>query len=129
MRHLLLAVLGLVLLLPSPLGAQQPTPARHLVVLNKRGPEFEKRRAHPEEMRAHRQIYLDLTASGHIIASGLLDSEPAVGFALFREGVDEAAIKARLKNDFAIKSRILDLEYRYWTVQMGSLGRKGPEPQ
>jgi hypothetical protein len=128
MRQVLLAALALLLSPAAPSGAQ-PTPARHIVVLNKQGPEFEKRRAHPEEMRAHRQIYLDLTASGDIIASGLLDSEPAVGFVLFREGVDEAAIKARLENDFAIKNRILALEYRHWTVQMGSLGRKGPEPE
>ena len=108
--------------------AQAPN-ARHLVVFNKRGENFAKAAAHIPEMRAHRQIYLDFTASGEIVASGLLDSNPAVGFVLFRQGVDEAAIKQRLEADFAVREKIVELEYRYWTIQMGSIGRMGPEPQ
>lgn len=130
MKPLLLAA-ALLAAAPAttPAVAQEQPPARHLIVLNKRGPDFDRARTVPDQMRAHRQIYLDLTASGHIVASGLLDSAPPVGFVLFREGVDEAAIKRRLEADFAVKARIIDLEYRYWTVQMGSLGRKGREPE
>jgi hypothetical protein len=139
MKRIMLLLAATLTAAPVPLSAQSGPPqaapaaptknARHLVVLNKRGENFVKAAAHLPEMRAHRQIYLDLTTDGDIVASGLLDSDPAVGFILFRQGVDEAGIKQRLEADFAVREKIVELEYRYWTIQMGSVGRMGPEPE
>lgn len=97
---------------------------RHLVVLNKRGTNFELVRENRDKMLEHRQIYLDLTASGHIVASGLLRSEPPVGFVLFREGVDEEEIRARLEDDWAIREGVIELEFLYWDIQMGGIPTK-----
>lgn len=108
---------------PAEKPAKPAAAARHLVVLNKQGPNFSRAAEHPAELRAHRQIYLDLTAEGEIIASGLLRSEPPHGFVLFRQGVDEEAIKARLANDFVVAQGIVALEFIYWDIQMGAVGR------
>lgn len=126
LRMILAAILACVMPVDS-LSQQTATPSagpppRHLVVLNKPGPNFARLVDHRAEMLRHRQIYLDLTAEGEIIASGTIDFEPRVGFILFRQGVDEAAIRSRLENDFAIKEGILELEYRYWSIQMGGFG-------
>ncbi|MBA3836405.1 MAG: hypothetical protein H2054_00230 [Sphingomonas sp.] len=107
---------------PAPLASPQP---RHLIVLNKPGPNFARGANHREEMLKHRQIYLDLTAEGKIIASGTVDFEPRVGFILFRQDIDEVAIRSRLENDFAVREGILELEYHYWSIQMGGFGSVG----
>jgi len=137
-KSLVAAITAIGLLVQTPAQAQQqvaetdreqapPTFAssddvRHLVVLNKQGPNFEKGREFPDELRAHRQIYLDLTASGHILASGVLRSDPAMGFVLFRAGVDEQWVRDRLTADFVIANGILELEFIYWEIQMGGFG-------
>jgi hypothetical protein len=131
MKKISLLVAAALTVVSAPLSAQSSGPqvapaahapnARHLVVLNKEGPNFARRVDHRAEMLQHRQVYLDLTAEGEIIASGTIDFEPRIGFVLFREGINEAAIRARLENDFAIKEGILELEYRYWSIQMGGL--------
>jgi hypothetical protein len=107
----------------SPPATTAPAAQRHLVVLNHRGPNFDRMRDHPVEIRAHRQKYLDLTAKGDVIASGLLRSDPPVGFVLFRQGVDEEAIRAFLEDDFAMREKIMTLEFIYWDIQMGAVGR------
>ena len=100
--------------------SQEHSPT-HLVVLNKRGENFELARENMDQMRAHRQIYLDLTASSHIIASGILSTEPPVGFVPFRQGVDEAYVRERLADDFAIERKIVELEFLSWDIQMGGI--------
>jgi hypothetical protein len=110
----------------APATFASPDDVRHLVVLNKQGPNFEERREFPDELRAHRQIYLDLTASGHILASGVLRSDPAMGFVLFRAGVDEQWVRERLTADFVIERGILELEFIYWEIQMGGFGGESP---
>lgn len=104
-----------------PVFESQEQSTTHLVVLNRRGKNFELARENMDQMRAHRQIYLDLTASGHIIASGILSSDPPVGFVLFREGVDEAWVRKQLEDDFAIERGIVELEFLEWNIQMGGI--------
>ncbi|OYX40748.1 MULTISPECIES: hypothetical protein [unclassified Sphingomonas] len=113
----------------APSTPSAPVALRHLVVLNKQGPNFALASKHRTEMLAHRQIYLDLTKSGEIIASGLLGSSPRVGFVLFRTDVDEQAIRSRLNDDFAIRNGILELEFLYWDIQMGAVGRPDTDTQ
>lgn len=126
MRTILL-ILSLVAAMPA---AAQPAPTqvppveqrpRHLVVLNKHGPNFGKLSQMRAEALAHRQIYLDLTAAGDILVSGSLEGTPSMGLTVFRQGVDEARIRELLADDAIIKAGVLELEFRYWSIQMGAL--------
>jgi hypothetical protein len=122
-----LITLILSLLTATPLAAQpaQVLPAEerpnHLVVFNKHGPNFAKLSDMRAEALAHRDIYLKLTAEGEILVSGRLEGEPSMGFTVFRQGVDEARIRERLADDAIIKAGVLELEFRYWSIQMGAL--------
>ncbi|QDP20079.1 hypothetical protein [Sphingomonas xanthus] len=103
-------------------AAQRPV---HLVVLTKAGPNFAKLGDMRSQALAHRDIYLDLTAKGEVIVSGPFVGEPVLGLTVFRQGVDEAAIRARLTNDAIIQAGVLEIEFRQWSIQMGGL----PSPE
>jgi hypothetical protein len=92
------------------------------VVLNKQGANFAKLSEMRPQALAHRQIYLDLTAAGDVLVSGRLEGEPSMGITVFRQGVDEARIRKLLADDAIIKAGVLELEFRYWSVQMGGFG-------
>ncbi len=102
----------------KPATQQRPM---HLVVLNKHGPNFEKLSQMRAEALAHRDIYLKLTAAGDILVSGRLEGDPSLGLTVFRQGVDEKRIRKLLADDAIIKAGVLELEFRYWSIQMGAL--------
>jgi hypothetical protein len=110
---------------PQSAGVVAQSGQRHFVVLHKRGPNFADHAQYRDKMVQHRQIYLDLVASGDIIASGLLSTDPPTGFILFGAQVDEGHIKSILQADFSVQSKIVDLEFLYWTIQMGKLPVSG----
>jgi hypothetical protein len=124
MRRITL-LLSLLAAAPSVAQPAQILPAEkrleHLVVFNKHGPNFAKLPDMRAEAVAHRDIYLALTAAGDILVSGRLEGEPTMGFTVFRQGVDEARIRQLLADDTIIKAGVLELEFRYWSIQMGAL--------
>jgi hypothetical protein len=130
--RILLLILSLVAAIPA--AAQSPAPPvptpeqrpKHLVVLNKHGPNFGKLPQMRAEALAHRQIYLDLTAAGDILVSGSLQGTPSMGLTVFRQDVDEARIRKLLADDAIIKAGVLELEFRYWSIQMGALEPPAP---
>ena len=120
-------ILGLVVAVPAvaqPMSAQNPPSEqrpKHLVVFNKHGPNFARLSEMLAEARAHRDIYLKLTAAGDILVSGRLEGDPSMGMTVFRQGVDEERIRKLLADDAIIKAGVLELEFRYWSIQMGAL--------
>ncbi len=128
---LILSLLAATPVIAQPMSAQilpveqQP---KHLVVLNKHGPNFAKLSEMRAEALAHRDIYLKLTAAGDILVSGRLEGEPSMGLTVFRHGVDEERIRKLLTDDAIIKAGVLELEFRHWSIQMGSFARAPVAP-
>jgi hypothetical protein len=124
--RVVLAVLIALAALAAPARAQEQRPT-HFVVLNKPGPHFARLADFRQEALSHRDIYLRLTAEGQIIASGTLSGEPVLGITVFRQGVDEAAIRRLLMDDAIVRAGILEVEFRHWSIQMGGLHPPPPE--
>jgi len=122
-------ILILALFAASPALAQTPLAEKpgmdqrpkHLIVLTRAGPNFDKLGEMHTHVEAHRDIYVKLTAQGAIVASGPFEGQPVLGLTVFRQGVDEQEIRKLLTDDAIIKAGVLALEFRYWTIQMGSL--------
>ena len=127
MRTILL-ILSLIAAVPAAAQSTSPQaqPAeqrpKHLVVLTRAGPNFAKLSEMRAQVPAHRDIYLRLTAQGDIVASGPFEGQPVLGITVFRQGVDEQRIRKLLADDAIIKAGVLELEFRYWSVQMGGFG-------
>lgn len=121
---LILALLAAPPALAQTAAAEKPATEQrplHLVVFNKHGPNFGKLAQMRAEALAHRDIYLKLTAAGDILVSGRLEGDPSMGLTVFRQGVDEKRIRTLLADDAIIKAGVLELEFRYWSIQMGAL--------
>ena len=99
---------------------------KHLIVVTRAGPNFDRLAEMRAQVQAHRDIYLKLTAQGAIVASGPFEGKPVLGITVFRQGVDEAAIRKLLADDAIIKAGVLELEFRYWSIQMGALTPPAP---
>ena len=126
MKTLLIA---LALLTPAALvGQPAPSPeptrgviARHLVMITRAGPSFDKLRDHMAEARAHQAIYERLAAEGATVAGGSFEGEPVMGMTIWSEGIDEARARELIKDDQLPKLGIVTYEFRTLAVRMGSL--------
>lgn len=121
-------VLGFLiwLVMASPLAAQSNE--SYLVVLNRPGPAWERVSEYAAESRQHFEIYKRLADAGLIIAGGKLvggPGDPLLGISIFRSDVDRESIRHTLSDDPLLKAGVTALEYREWTVQMGSIGGGG----
>lgn len=94
----------------------------YLVVINHPGSNWQNPLpATPEMAQHHHDIYQSLLDEGKLISAGRLDGEPVMGISLFRQGVDENEIRARLDSDELVKHGFLALDYRHWALLSGSL--------
>lgn len=127
MKSLLFALMLIAAPVAAAAQSVQNAPAdqrpKHLVVLTRAGPNFDRLQEMRPQALAHRDIYLKLTAQGDIVASGPFEGQPVLGITVFRQGVDEAAIRQLLADDAIIKAGVLELEFRHWSIQMGGFGK------
>ena len=100
--------------------AQKP-PETHLIVFNRLGPNFSKMAELQKEAIAHRDLYVGLAKEGKIIAGGAMVGQPVLGLSLFASNVDRDEMRALLENDPAVKAGLVEIEFREWQLQMGSL--------
>ncbi len=130
MQHTLALVLALAIgAVAAPAAAQpaaKPAPApaagaTHLVVFNRLGPNAARMNELREAALAHRQLYVRLADEGKLIAGGRMSGEPVLGLSVFASNVDKAQVRALLENDPAVKAGIVEIEFREWQLQMGSL--------
>ena len=101
--------------------AAQKAPESHLVVFNRLGPNFAKLKELRNEAIAHRDLYLRLAAEGKIIAGGAMTGQPVLGLSIFASDVDRDQIRSMIENDPGVKAGIVEIEFREWQLQMGSL--------
>ena len=99
----------------------------YLVVINLPGPNWvSPLPTTPAMAEQHHAIYQSLLEEGILISAGRLNGTPVMGIALFHQGVDEHAIRARLDSDELVKRGYIALDYRHWELLSGSLaGVKG----
>lgn len=109
------------------MNAQSEARETHLVVINQPGPNWTSPLpTTPAMAEQHNAIYQSLLDEGMLISAGRLDGASVMGIALFHQGVDEQAVRARLDNDELVKRGYLALEYCHWKLLTGSLaGVKG----
>lgn len=102
-------------------AASQTGPTQHFVVLNLAGPNFVSSQSDPELYKAHRDIYRDFEAQCLTLVGGALRGDSVLGITIFRTGVDEADIRAKVEADPAVTSGSLTLDYRHFQIHMGEI--------
>ena len=109
------------------MNAPNEPPETYLVIINGPGPNWANPLpTTPAMAEQHHAIYQSLLDDGLLISAGRLDGTPVMGIALFHQGVDEQAIRARLDSDEIVKRGFIALDYRHWALLSGSLaGVKG----
>lgn len=112
------------------MDAQTGPQESYLAVINLPGPNWvSPLPATPGMAEQHHAIYQSLLEDGLLISAGRLEGMPVMGIALFHQGVDEDAVRARLDSDELVKRGYIALDYRQWLILSGSLAGVKGSPQ